>query len=447
MQNSSSKKIKVPKKKVLVITYYWYPYADVGTYRISRFCKYLAKRGWEISILTAKKASSGFKGKPDYPALENIRVYRSHIFEPTKLLNIGKKNKIKTNNPSVFYQKDKNFLSKIAVWLRLNVMIPDAKFTWKWFAVRLGKKIIEDIKPDIIFSTSPPPTTSLIAKELADWSNIPWLADFRDPWTNIYYYDEHPQSKYAQKKNKKIEFDTLKRADQITVVNEGFFPEYEKVLKSKTTKIPNGFDPDHTVNTSNSNDQSEIFTIRYFGSLKANQDPGALFQALNTLEKNHPEIVKAMRIEFYGSIDASIHQQFIKATKVIEVSFNDFISHSEMMKKISTTSLLLFVIGRSKNSKMAFSTKVFEYMLSNNPIIGIGPIDGAAAELIQKTNTGKFFDRTNNNGMLNYILEVYNANRNGTKILEPNKEAVLKYNFKVLTDQLENKLIHLIEKT
>ena len=84
------------------------------------------------------------------------------------------------------------------------------------------KKIIEDIKPDIIFSTSPPPTTSLIAKKLADWSNIPWIADFRDPWTNIYYYDEHPQSKYAQKKNKKIEFDTLTRADQITVVNEGF---------------------------------------------------------------------------------------------------------------------------------------------------------------------------------------------------------------------------------
>ena len=124
-------------------------------------------------------------------------------------------------------------------------MIPDAKFTWKWFAVPLGKKIIEDIKPDIIFSTSPPPTTSLIAKKLADWSNIPWIADFRDPWTNIYYYDEHPQSKYAQKKNKKIEFDTLKRADQITVVNEGFFPEYEEILRSKTTKIPNGFDPDH----------------------------------------------------------------------------------------------------------------------------------------------------------------------------------------------------------
>ena len=98
----------MPKKKVLIITYYWYPYADVGTYRISRFCKYLAKRGWEISILTAKKASSGFEGKPDDPVLENISVYRSYIFEPTELLNIGNKNKIKTNNSSVFYQKEKN---------------------------------------------------------------------------------------------------------------------------------------------------------------------------------------------------------------------------------------------------------------------------------------------------------------------------------------------------
>ncbi len=435
----------MPKKKVLIITYYWYPYADVGTYRISRFCKYLAKRGWEISILTAKKASSGFEGKPDDPVLENISVYRSPIFEPTELLNIGNKNKIKTNNPSVFYQKEKNLLSKIAVWLRLNVMIPDAKFTWKWFAVPLGKKIIEDIKPDIIFSTSPPPTTSLIAKKLADWSNIPWIADFRDPWTNIYYYDEHPQSKYAQKKNKKIEFDTLKRADQITVVNEGFFPEYEEILRSKTTKIPNGFDPDHAVNTSNSNDQSKIFTIRYFGSLKANQDPGEFIRALQNIDTDYPSIASHMNIEFYGSIDSKIKAEIESITTNIESSFHDFISHDKMMKIVSETNLLLLVIGKTKNSKFALSTKVFEYMLSGNTVLGIGPTDGAAANLVHETNIGSFFEREDFDGIRNFILKMYEAHQHGKLEQNPNRDAIKKYSFEHLTSELESQINTLLK--
>ena len=96
--------------------------------------KYLSKRGWDVVILTAKKASSGIEQKPEDPVLENLKVYRSGIIEPTGLLNRKKGNKVTTSNPSLFYQKDKSWISRLAVWVRLNLMIPDAKFTWKWFA-------------------------------------------------------------------------------------------------------------------------------------------------------------------------------------------------------------------------------------------------------------------------------------------------------------------------
>lgn len=431
-------------KKILVVTYYWYPFADVGTYRISRFCKYLARKGWDIVVLTADKASAGMEGKPDDPLLEQIKVYRSTIIEPTELLNLGKKSKTKTSNPGVFYQKNSSLISRLAVWVRLNLMIPDAKFTWKWFAVPLGKKVIKQEQPDIILSTSPPPTTSLIAADLAKWSKLPWLADFRDPWSNIYYYDDHPQSGFARSRNKKLEEKTLKRASKITMVNHGFFPEHESILKEKAKKIPNGFDPDHQIDSSENPSANDAFSIRYFGSLKANQHLGGFISALQTIEVNHPEIANELRVEFYGSIDPNIKSEIESVANNIQTNFHGFIPHDEMMVQVQNSQLLLLSIGRTKNSKFALSTKVFEYMLSGNPVLGIGPTDGAAAELVRDTEIGKFFEREDGYGMLEYIRSIYNSWKTNSPSVQPNSEAIEAYNFEHLTDQLERLMNELV---
>lgn len=424
-------------KKVLIITYYWYPFAGVGMYRISRFAKYLKKSGWDVVVLTAKEAASGMKGEPDDIVLNDIPVYRANIIEPTGLIRSGNKDNSKTSNPSIFYQKNRDWKSKLAVWARLNLMIPDAKFTWKWFAVPLGKKIIKEEDPDLILSTSPPPTTNLIAQKLADWSELPWLADFRDPWTNIYYYDDNPQSRWAQKKNKKLEASVLKQADKITLVNNGFFPEHEKNIADKSTVIPNGFDPDHIIKNEKSAGKNDKFTIRYFGSLKANQHPAAFIKALEQISKNHPIIAENMFFEFFGSIDPGIKEEIISVSKTMEFRFHGFIPHDEMMQKVTTSDLLLLAIGRTKNSKFALSTKVFEYMISGNPVLGIGPTNGAAAELVRKTNIGAFFDHEDDKGATDFILNVFEAFKKNKELFIRNEEAVDDYNFRHLTQKLE----------
>lgn len=425
-------------KKVLIVSYYWYPFAGVGTYRISRFVKYLLKSGWEVVVLTTKEASSGMKDEPDDPILNQCKVYRSNIIEPTDLIPTGNKDTSKTSNPSIFYQKDKDWKSKLAVWVRLNLMIPDAKFTWKWFAVPLGKKIIKKENPDLILSTSPPPTTNLIAKKLAEWSGLPWVADFRDPWTNIYYYDDNPQSNWARSRNKKLEAETLYRADKITLVNNGFFPEHEEAIAEKSTVIPNGFDSDHIVKSEESPEKSSKFTIRYFGSLKANQHPAAFINALDIIDKNKPDVAGNLVFEFYGSIDPDIKEEITSVGNHIETRFHGFIPHEEMMEKVSNSDLLLLTIGRTKNSKFALSTKVFEYMISGNPVLGIGPVDGAASELVQKTNIGGFFDHEDAKGVKEFIISQYEAAQNGKTLFTPNEEAIDEYSFEHLTKKLEN---------
>lgn len=378
------------------------------------------------------------KDKPDDPILNTCKVYRSHIIEPTQLISSGNKDSSKTSNPSIFYQKDKDWKSKLAVWTRLNLMIPDAKFTWKWFGVPLGKKIIQNENPDLILSTSPPPTTNLIAKKLAEWSGLPWVADFRDPWTNIYYYDDNPQSSWAQSRNKKLEAETLHKADKITLVNNGFFPEHEEGIAEKSTVIPNGYDPDHIVRSDESSEENSKFTIRYFGSLKANQHPSAFINALDWIDKNKPEVAQNLAFEFYGSIDPHIKGELSSAVNHIETQFFGFIPHDEMMKKVSNSDLLLLTIGRTKNSKFALSTKVFEYMISGNPVLGIGPVDGAASELVQQTNIGSFFDHEDTEGVKKFIVSLFEAAQKREVLFTPDQDAIEEYSFKNLTQKLED---------
>ncbi len=432
-------------KKVLIVSYYWYPFTGVGTYRISRFVKYLLKSGWQVVILTSKKAEAGMTGEPDDPILNKCTIYRSNIIEPTGLVSSGNKNS-KTSSPSIFYQKNKPWKSKLAVWARLNLMVPDAKFTWKWFAVSLGKKIIKKENPDLILSTSPPPTTNLIAQKLADWSGLPWIADFRDPWTNIYYYDDNPQNGWAKKKNKKLEASILQRTDKVTLVNNGFFPEHEEDIAEKSTVIPNGFDPDHIIETKEVESPDSKFTIRYFGSLKANQYPTAFMKALEAIGKVHPKKAKNIAFDFYGSIDPTIKNKIREASPLIETHFRGFIPHEEMMKLVNKSGLLLLTIGRTKNSKFGLSTKVFEYMISGQPVLGIGPVDGAASELVSKTNIGQFFDHEDATGVTKFILKIYEAAQNNEKIFTPSQEAIEEYNFRHLTNRLEQIMDSLTDK-
>ena len=425
----------VSRKKVLVITYYWYPFAGVGAYRISRFIKYLIKSGWDVVILTSEKSAIGMTEVPDDPVLETCKIYRSPIIEPVVFLSSPKKSAGATSNSSIFYRSDASLKSKLAVWVRLNLMVPDAKFTWKWFAVSLGKKIIQKEQPDLILSTSPPPTTNLIAKKLSAWSKLPWLADFRDPWTNIYYYDDNPQGTWAEKKNKKLEEKVLQDADQITVVNHGFFPEYN--LGEKVTKIPNGFDPDHVPGLEPTENTKQPFTIRYFGSLKTNQHPEAFIKALERIENKYPELASDLSFEFFGSIDRITKQDFETSCTIINTEFNAYIAHDKMMELITCSNLLLLTIGKTRNSKFVLSTKVFDYMVSGKPVLGIGPVDGSAAELVKSTNIGSFFDHCDTEGVYDFIVKMYKANQRDEVLFKSSKDVVDLYSFKNLTEKLK----------
>lgn len=429
-------------KKILLISYYWFPFTGTGVYRISKFAKYLKLLGWEPVILTAEKSTGNLIESQIEEVFGEIPVYRTPIWEPTELIQKSSKSKTQhAVNPSIFYQEGKNWKQQLAVWTRLNILIPDAKISWRWSSISTGKKVIQKEQPALIFSTAPPPTTHLVAKKLAHWSGLPWVSDFRDPWTNIYYYDDVQMNPIAAKVNRMLEQSVLKQANHLTLVNNGFFPEHN--LKHKATKIPNGFDRDDFPDTP-STSRNEKFTICYTGSLKMNQFPNNLLDALKALSRDHPEIARSIIFKFYGNIDARFQEEIKQASIVCDTAFPGLVPHKKAIKEMAQADMQLLVIGKSPRSKLVLSTKIFEYMMTRKPILGIGPLDGAAAKVVKKTKTGHFYAHSDSLGVKQCIVNAYQASLENKNFIEPETSEIEKYNFKNLARQLDEILCSML---
>jgi hypothetical protein len=420
-------------KKVLIITYYWPPAGGPGVQRVLKFVKYLPQFGWTPLVLTV---ASG-----EYPALDLTlekeipkicQEFRINAFEPGRLYKrfIGLKDSEKIP-VAVLTEKDLNWKKRVANWLRLNFFLPDAKIMWKYPAVKEGKRIISEESPDIIFSSSPPPTVHLIARELATSSGLNWVADFRDPWTNIYHYSELKKKWWAKKIDNHLEYSVLTNASKITVVNQGFFNQENQ---SESVVLPNGFDSEDYKNYSDHN-PNDKFTIRYIGSLKPRQYVDSFFNMLKNLsqEKKYAE---SIRLELIGHIYPEVRKEIMEKNIALELNLSGYLDHENAVKRILTADLLLLVIGSSSIADKVFSGKIFEYIMARKPILAYGPIDGAASALLTKTRCGRMFDFNDLKGAYGYLLEYYQRWQKRDSYADFNLSEIAQYERKNLTQKL-----------
>lgn len=420
-------------KKVLIVSYYWLPSSGTGTYRISKIVKYLKKLGWEPVILTPQKSASAFEEKEMDPDYKDIKVYYTKIAEPTFFFKNNANTAQNMTNASFFLSENLSWKKRLVRWIRVNLFIPDAKILWKRFAIRKGKQVIKKEKPEIILSTAPPPTSHLVARKLARWSNLKWIADFRDPWTNIFYYEALNINPISKKINKSLERKVLRDADRIITVSDSFFPDANP--GNKNIRIENGYDPDDMPEIKKKKSPNKKFTIRYIGSLKTNQFFKNFLLVLKELSQDE-QYRQKMKLETAGYIDTTIKSFIEKELQSIEVNIQGYIPHNEALKKMATADLLLLAIGKGKQSKNVVSTKIFEYMMVGNPILAFGHLDGSANKIIMETKAGRMFDYDAYDELKKYLTEKINKWGKGESLYHPDAEKIKKYNFENLTKKI-----------
>ena len=425
-------------KRVLIITYYWPPSGGSGVQRWLKMSKYLPEYGWQPVIYTTENA--------EYPIIDhslekdvapNIEVIRRPINEPysayKKFLGIKKEETVKMG----FIQekeKNKSWKSDLTLWVRGNFFIPDARCGWVKPSVRFLKEYLNEHPVDAIISTGPPHSMHLIALKLKEALGLPWIADFRDPWTEIDYYNDLHLTAWADRKHHRLEQEVLTKADKVVTVAPDGARRLGRLGNRNVRTIYNGFDRDDDAQTPVN--LSEQFTITYLGVLSKIQNPSNLWQALAELIKEDSKFDKSLRINMIGQIDSAVVSSINENGLSQHVAYSPYMPHDQVsaVHRSSTLLLLLLMPDSEPRAKGLLTGKLFEYMASGRPILCIGPEDGDAARILRETGAGQTISFEDKEKMKEALKNLYQRYLENT--LEGNTNPkVENYSRQVMTQQ------------
>ena len=426
--------------KVLIISYYWPPSGGAGVQRWLKLSKYLSMMGVEVHVLTVHEDEASYAQLD--PDLKNdihpdVKVYKTKSFEPVKYYAklVGKENVPTAGFSNV---DSKSLKQKIVNSLRSNLFIPDPRRGWKKYAVKKGIEIIQKENIQTIITTSPPHSTQLIGLALKKKCKVKWIVDFRDPWTDIYYYDILGHTWLSKYIDQKLEKKILINADQIVTVSDGcktsFFSKTPKISPKKIQVIPNGFDP-MDFQKDKPLSKNKAFTICYTGTMSDQYEPTIFFDALQKLVTAQPDV--AIKFQLIGAVSAKI-KEYINELK-LDFEFISMIPHDQINQYQQQADLLLLVIPNVERSKGIVTGKIFEYLGSLNKIIGIGPTDGDAAAILKQCNAGRFFDRKEILPIFEYLKERLSHFLNDTPS-DVNQEAIRQFSRKYQAQRIKELL-------
>lgn len=394
------------KKRVLIITYYWPPSGGVAVQRVLKFTKYLRDFNWEPVIYTV---SNGEFPELDYSQIseipDDLKVYKRKIWEPYTFYKLitGKKKKEGIHRNEVKSGGKISFAESISLWIRGNIFIPDSRFLWIRPSVSFLKKIIHKNEYHAIISTGPPHTNHLIALKLSNLTGIPWLADFRDPWTTMDYYKDFKLTQIADKKHHSLELNVLKNADVVTVVGRLMKQEFDSKGAKRVEVITNGFDDSDFESFEVGLDSD--FSLVHVGSFHKRRNPIALWKAISKLKEIKHPLLRDLKIKLVGRVDSTVLESINKFELndfLIQISFKP---HNEAIQFLKSAQILLLPIDEFDGSKWVLTGKLFEYMAAGRPVLCIGPTDGDAAGVINETGIGETFDFDDSDGLVNYLLK------------------------------------------
>lgn len=423
-------------RKVLIITYYWPPSGGAGVQRWLKFSKYLRDFGWEPVIYTPEN--------PEAPALddslekdiaEGITILKMPILEPYTAYKrfVGMKPGEKVNAGFLQEKEKPGFAEGIAVWLRGNFFIPDARRFWIRPSVKFLSEYLAKNPVDAVVSTGPPHSMHLIAMQIHKKLDIPWLADFRDPWTGIDFYHQLKLTSFADRLHHKLERKVLATATAITVISRDMLNEFKNIVIRDYKLVTNGFD-EQDISPLPQNQLDTKFTISHIGSLNAARNPVRLWKVLAEMVVSNPAFGKEFQLKLVGKVDVAVLKSIDQYHLTKYLTRIDYMPHEEVMHQIQKSQVLLLLINNTPNAKGILTGKIFEYLGSGRPVISIGPEDGDAATILNDSDAGQTAGYENEKAMQNILTDYYT--RFSEQRLESNSNNRLKYSRNVLTGEI-----------
>lgn len=368
---------------------------------------------------------------------DKVTIIKQPIFEPYGLASFLSKNKTKKISSGIIPNKKRqSFVERTLLWIRGNLFIPDARIFWVKPSIKFLQKYIQENNIETIITTGPPHSVHLIGLGLKKQNNLKWLADFRDPWTTIGYHKALKLSKKSAQKHKNLEKEVMNSCDQLLVTSPTTKAEFEQITSKPIEVITNGYDIENVVKKP----MDSKFTLAHIGSFLSERNPRILWKSLSELIQENKDFANDFQLKLIGAVSKEVLET-IKEFKLEKYANHlGYVSHVEALQAQRSSQVLLLIEIDSEATNCIIPGKLFEYMVSERPILAIGPEQADFKNIIKETNTGTFFTYQEKEALKSQIEIYYNQFKQNT--LQVNAIGLQKYSRKKLTEHLVQLITH-----
>ena len=429
--------------RLLLVTYYYPPSGGSGVQRPLKMSRYLPAFGWDVTVLTVDPGYAAYPD-PDPSMLADIpaevTVERTRAWDPysayARLLGAKKSDLVGVAglNPSNLSTAEASGpKQRLAAWLRANVFLPDARVGWVPFALRRARQLHADHPFDAVVTTAPPMSLHLVGLAFARATGVPWVADFRDPWTDRYDLQRLPRSRAALALDRAMERAVLRRASRVVTVSPALARSLEVRRGRAVDVIPNGFDeadfsgdapaaaPDSTPG---------VFTLAFVGNLSEHYDLSALWTAFArfaSADGASPGDRPSLRLRIVGNLAPMLRAGLDAHGLSGCLDAVPYVPHAAAVAEMRRADALLLPIPRAEGAEGILTGKLFEYLAAGRPIVGIGPVDGDAAQIVRDTHAGAFFDWDDADGLTDALRVLLDDHARGTPRAGASPDAARSY--------------------
>ena len=440
-------------KKVLMISYRFPPQGGVGSQRAAKFAKYLPCFGWQPIVLTVKHSDTvefSNKSCQELASLpQDVKVYRTTHISPRLTYHYIRRliaPFFKKGASNVVAGEETNLLIKtrrssvIKEWLSVLIdifFIPDRRIGWLPFATFKGYSIIKKYNIDVIYSVCSPPTGHLIAYILHALTDKPWIADYKDAWTLDPKFNK--RTKWQRKLESQLEFLFIKAADKVICITEGmtesFIKHYKMINHDKFMTITHGYDPDDFINITPVENNKMTICYSCSSLITKSYTPDSFLNAISLLFDERPELRREINIVFIGH-PSYVPDLLRKYNLVDSVTLIPYVEHRENIRYLMGADVLLVILSSVEWNKVKYTTKIFDYIGAGKFILGLVPLDGAAANLISSIRAGIAVDPDDIDGIKEAVYQCYRRYISGNLKSYADKSVLMRFNRNVLTEKL-----------
>lgn len=426
-------------KKVLVIAYHFPPGGGPGVQRVLKHVTYLREAGWQPIVLTVENG--------DFPARDeslmakipsDVSVVRVPILEPYDIYRrfMGGKGAAIDVNVNKSDAQRTGWKERIAEFIRATFFIPDARVGWLLTAVKKGEAVIREHGIEAIYSSSPPYTCALIARALKRRTGLPWVAGFRDPWTQFLTTPDRWFLPAAI--DRSLERSVFEEATAIecawTGIADDAIRKYPHLPPSKFHHVPNGYDASDFPPVTYV--RNEKFTITYTGSMYGRRTPLAVLKALDLLHQRGQIRPEQVHLRFVGRFGDEVHAMLDGSIFAPSIERIAYVPHGESVGHLMRSEASLLIVDDTKESAEIVPGKVYEYLGVGRPVIAVAPRGSAIARLLNETQAGLSAPQDDTEAIASIIETFFMRWQGGEEILQSRHDVIQTYERRAAAHQL-----------